>query len=209
MGNCIESYASKSTNAVDGVKTDATTDTKTNATTNAKTELETELTNDESLYASLVNATYNDTPHVNYKCITKGKVIKVTDGDTLCIATIYYGQLSKFKLRILDINTAELHEKKTDRSQEDDQSAEAKNERLNLSQEAKRVMTEMIDGKMVDLEIYTGLKYKNRIRFDPYGRLLGKVYLNGMNIAEEMIRRGLAVEYDGGKKAAPKRKPQK
>jgi endonuclease YncB( thermonuclease family) len=151
-------------------------------------------------------ANYSDTPHVNYSCIKRGKVIKVTDGDTLVVAVMYYGQLCKFKLRILDINTAELHEKKTDRSQEEDQSLEAKAARLDISKDAKQVMTELVDGKIVDLEIHTGLKYKNKIRFDPYGRLLGKVYLNGLNIGEEMIRRGLAVEYDGGKKSAPKRK---
>ena len=159
----------------------------------------------ENAEKRLLAATYKNTPHVNYSCIKRGKVIRITDGDTIVIAVNYYGEICKFRLRMMGFNTAELHEKKTDRSQEVDQSEGAKAERLSLAKDAKTFITELLFEKIVDLEIYTGLKYKNRLRMDINGRLLGKVFINGLDVCEEMISRGLGIAYDGGTKAAPKR----
>ena len=155
----------------------------------------------ESIDISL--ADYKSTPHVNYRVIKQGKVIKVVDGDTIWVAVDYYGQLCKFKIRLIGINTAELHEKK---DEEEDQSIDAKSNRLAIAKDAKTFVYNLINDKIVDLDIYTGIKYNNRLAIDKNGRLLGKVAINGMDIGQELIKNGLAIEYDGGKKTAPKRK---
>ena len=38
---------------------------------------------------------------------------------------------------------------------------------------------------------------------DKYGRILADVYFKGENLSEWLIYEGLAVRYDGGKKATP------
>ncbi len=110
----------------------------------------------------------------------KAQVTKVTDGDTV-IADIDVGfgfKTSKTHIRLAGIDTAETRSK--------DEAIKKKGE------EAKTWLKDLIDGK----EIYVESQ-----GIDKYGRVLAKIYtLEGVCCNEELVKMGLALRYDGGKK---------
>jgi micrococcal nuclease len=118
---------------------------------------------------------------VKDKCyFYKAQVTKVTDGDTV-IADIDVGfgfKTSKTHIRLAGIDTAETRSK--------DEAIKKKGE------EAKTWLKDLIDGK----EIYVESQ-----GIDKYGRVLAKIYtLEGVCCNEELVKMGLALRYDGGKK---------
>lgn len=119
--------------------------------------------------------------------ITKGKVVRVYDGDTITIATRIdfdgrkSAKLYRFNVRLRGIDTPEINTKNP-------------TERL-LAIEARDALHGIIMGQIVTLE---GTSY------DKYGRLLADVKtLTGINAGKWMIEKGYAVNYDGGKKYIP------
>jgi endonuclease YncB( thermonuclease family) len=115
--------------------------------------------------------------------ISVAKVIKVYDGDTITIATPVQFEGSpmyRFSVRLRDIDCPELR---------------TKNEvEKACSKIAKQVMVDQVLGKMVTL---------TDVDYDKYGRVLANVLLNGVNITDVLMRRNLAVVYDGGTKKCP------
>lgn len=90
------------------------------------------------------------------------KVVKVHDGDTITLRTTFRD--FDFPLRIVDIDAPELNEPK--------------------GHEVKKWLESELMGKNVII----GINPKNRV--GKYGRLLGTVWLNGLNIGSQMIRLG-------------------
>lgn len=99
------------------------------------------------------------------------QVKEVIDGDTVWAdIDLGFGIYTTRKLRMKGINAPELH----------GESAEA-------GQKSKEYLTERIGNKTVQITTYTP---------DKYGRMLADIFLDGVNINQEMIDKGFAVPYE-------------
>ena len=114
--------------------------------------------------------------------ITKGKVIKVYDGDTITVASRITPEspIYRFQVRMNGIDTPEIkggsmHEKE-------------------LAIKARNELSKMIMGKMV---------YLKNNKTEKYGRVLSDVYLNDLHINQWLLDNKYAVEYSGGTKIRP------
>lgn len=116
--------------------------------------------------------------------INSGIVIKVYDGDTITIAsTLPYKEspLYRFSVRLNGIDCPEMKS-----SNEDEKKC---------AQLAKQEMTNLVLNKMV---------YLKNVETEKYGRILADVYINDLHLNEHMLKKRLAVKYDGGTKQTPK-----
>jgi endonuclease YncB( thermonuclease family) len=115
--------------------------------------------------------------------ITKAYVIKVYDGDTFTIATSFPRdkQIYRFSVRIRGIDCPELRTKNS-------------NEKY-VALLAKNFVTSQIYNKYVILR---------NIAYDKYGRLLADIMINKRNLATMLLKKNMAVSYDGGTKICPK-----
>jgi endonuclease YncB( thermonuclease family) len=116
--------------------------------------------------------------------IKDGKVIKVYDGDTITIISkLPYldSPLYKFSVRLLGIDCPEIKGK--DKSERE------------CAQLAKNELTELIMDKIITLE---------NVQTEKYGRILADVYLDKIHINDYLLKKRLAVIYDGTTKKSPK-----
>ena len=115
--------------------------------------------------------------------ITKGKVIKVYDGDTITVQfKLPYkkSKLYKISVRLNGIDCPEL---------------KTKNEiEKKCSKIAKQKVSDLLMGKTV--------QFKN-VGMEKYGRLLADVYYNNKSVNEWLLENHLAITYDGGTKKSP------
>ncbi len=108
----------------------------------------------------------------------KATVLEVTDGDTaVCLISLGFNTYRKEKLRFYGVDcpetrTRDLEEKKK-------------------GLEAKNWVKSMIEGKEVVI-IST--------KQGKFGRYLAMVYIDDLCINEELVKRGMAKEYFGGKR---------
>ena len=109
--------------------------------------------------------------------VTKGKVVKIYDGDTLTIAFYLNGKLYRTQVRLLGIDTAEIKG-----------SSETEKSR---GLQAKTALVGKIMDKTVNLR---------KVGTEKYGRLLAEVWLGDENICEWMLVQGHAVPYTGSTK---------
>jgi hypothetical protein len=112
--------------------------------------------------------------------ITKARVIKVYDGDTITIATKLQfpdSPLYRFSVRLRGIDSSEMKSKDIV-EKENAKKAQAALSNLILHQE---VILSNLDN-------------------EKYGRILADVHFQDIHINEWMIENGLAVKYDGGTK---------
>jgi endonuclease YncB( thermonuclease family) len=115
--------------------------------------------------------------------ITRGKVIKVYDGDTFTIASRLPHKGSPFyrySVRLHGIDCPEIKGKTEDEK--------------TFAQLAKTEMIDIVMDRIVELK---------NVKFDKYGRILADVHINGIHVNQHMIDRHLAVKYDGGTKCIP------
>ena len=137
-------------------------------------------TKDDTSY--LRDVTYSDTiPFI--PPITRGKVIKVYDGDTITIASKMPwsdSPLYRFSVRINGIDCPEIRGK-----------SESEKRCAVLAREH---VDNMSNGKMVRLE---------NVQLEKYGRILADVYVEDESIGRSLIEKRLAVNYDGGNKHCP------
>lgn len=111
------------------------------------------------------------------------KVEKITDGDTIKLDTRANSSIIDdlgLSVRIYGIDTPEK-----------DPRAKCKKEN-DLAQQASQFTKDIIGSKEVLIEVKKWDKYG--------GRVLGIVQVGGLNIGDELIKRGLAIEYFGEKK---------
>ncbi len=92
-----------------------------------------------------------------------GTVVSITDGDTIKILTLAKQQI---KVRLADIDTPE--------------------KRQPYGKKAKKILSDKIYGKQVEVE---------KVTTDRYKRLVGRVYFRGRNINSEMVADGAAWVY--------------
>jgi len=128
--------------------------------------------------------------NINYKNCTPfippirfGKVVKVYDGDTLTLATkLPYpdSPVYRFQVRLNGIDCPEM---KTH--------IESEKECAKL---AKNLISEMVLNNIVELK---------EVQLEKYGRILAKVYCNGVCLNDLLCEQHLAVSYDGGTKKCP------
>lgn len=116
-------------------------------------------------YPELTNAQLSvlqfTSPHTQITEDFDADCVRVIDGDTIELSTDFRDFV--FPLRIAEINAPEMNEG---------------------GQEAKDWLQEKIEGKKLRVEI----DRNNRV--GRYGRLLGKVSYNGLNVAQEMFYLG-------------------
>jgi endonuclease YncB( thermonuclease family) len=95
-------------------------------------------------------------------------VVKVHDGDTITLRTDFRD--FDFPLRFLDINAPEL------------------------SEPGGRESQQWLEGQILDQEVQIMLNQQDRV--DKYGRLLGWVIYQGMNMGEIEVMQGRATPFD-------------
>lgn len=106
---------------------------------------------------------YFDSPHQQITESFEAKVIKVTDGDTIRVSVPFRD--FDFPIRMLDINAPELGEG---------------------GLESSKWLAGKILGKMVEIEI------NKKLRVGKWGRLLGKIILDGIDIGQESMNWGFS-----------------
>ncbi len=110
------------------------------------------------------------------------EIVKVVDGDTIDILIdLGFDLTKKERVRLAGIDTPESRTRDLEEKAMGLEAKEFLTRRLNdaMSTDSLKVQTEK-DGK--------------------YGRMLGHLFCNETNINTEMVYRGYAWEYDGGKK---------
>ncbi len=128
---------------------------------------------------NLENVTYKETT-IFIPQITKGKVIKVYDGDTFTVAAklpFAESPIYRFSVRLRNIDSPEIKGKTKKECQ--------------LAIQARDALRDLISGKIV--EIRNNGKEK-------YGRLLADIYCEGIHVNRWMLDNKYAVKYYGGKK---------
>lgn len=109
---------------------------------------------------------YFDSPHKQIMESFTAEVVRVIDGDTFKV--MWSERDFAFPVRMLRINAPELSDPK--------------------GSEAKEYLENRILGKTVDIDI----DLNNRV--GKFGRILGEVLLEGINLNDEMVQMGHAME---------------
>jgi endonuclease YncB( thermonuclease family) len=115
--------------------------------------------------------------------VTRGKVIKVYDGDTITIASkLPYksSQMYRFSVRLRGIDSPEIKSKSLAEKE--------------LAMNSKTCLSNLILGQIVELK---------NVSTEKYGRILADVYIDNVNVNTWMLENKLALPYDGGKKTRP------
>lgn len=135
----------------------------------------------KKLYWKFKLSKYNkDTKFYTMKNVkTWAKVVHVYDGDTIhaVFPNPVSGKVFKHKIRLAHIDTPELKSKNK--------------KEVKKALEAKKVVEKKILGKIIYLEIDGE---------DKYGRLLGNININGLNLNKYLIDQNHAYAYEGGTK---------
>jgi|TARA_B100001971_G_scaffold204893_1_gene221645 endonuclease YncB( thermonuclease family) len=110
---------------------------------------------------------YFESPHKQVTEDFRGRVIKVTDGDTIRVE--WEERELPVTIRMAKLAAPESKEKG--------------------GLESKTWLSEQIMGKEVDVKL-------SKKRVEKWGRILATIYSKGMNIGDESIRMGHAVSWD-------------
>lgn len=110
------------------------------------------------------------------------KVVDVYDGDTCTVVIKLHGELTKFKLRMYGYDSPE---KRPSRSLPN------RDEEIKAAKEARQALIDIIGDDLVTLKCGS---------WDKYGRLLGILYKDDLNINSYMIQNGFGYKYEGGTK---------
>ena len=133
---------------------------------------------------SLNDCTYANTPRFNFDGKTfEAKCVKVYDGDTITVVFKIFKDYHKFSVRMDGYDSPELRSKES--------SAVNKELEQKWARRSQKFLSDMIMNKII---LLTCKKY------DKYGRILGSVKLNGMDINDIMLSRGYCRSYSGGHK---------
>ncbi len=132
-------------------------------------------------YSSKMSASLEDCTYQNSEkfvpLITKGKIVKCYDGDTVTIATIMDGKRFRFNVRMLGYDCAEIRSKNPQEKQ--------------VAKWAKAFITDLIYHKVVYVSKNEG--------YDKYGRLLLELSIGDINVNELMLNKWGVVYYGGHK----------
>lgn len=117
-----------------------------------------------------------------------GIVVGVTDGDTI---TVLDSNNLQHEIRLAAIDAPETTCRARTPSNWDSRCIEHGQP---FGKAAKRAMTKMVFGKQVTVELAPG---------DSYGREIGTVFVGGLNVNLELVRRGYAWVYDHYARSVP------
>jgi endonuclease YncB( thermonuclease family) len=132
----------------------------------------------------LIACTYNNTPRFNFIGKTfNAKCVKVYDGDSITVVFMVYGEYYKFSIRMYGYDSPEIHSKNTD--------ADIKKQEQKWAHMSKEVLSNMIMDKIITLTCKD---------YDKYGRIVGVVDINNININDYMLSKGYCRVYGGGRK---------
>jgi len=107
-----------------------------------------------------------------------GRVSRVIDGDSMRVSMPVNGHIWTFPIQLVEIDCPEVRTKNLDEKA--------------LGLKAKKHVEDLVIGHVVSLKLG---------EFDSFGRLLGIVVThNGINVADDLIKNGLARKYTGGKR---------
>jgi endonuclease YncB( thermonuclease family) len=127
---------------------------------------------------------FDDVEYCNIKPFipqfSRGKVVKVYDGDTITVAaTLQFANspIYRFSVRLSGIDSPEFRG-----------SSENEKKHAIISRDA---LHELIYGKMITL---------HNISTEKYGRILADIYIDGIHVNKWLIDNNYAVPYDGGTK---------
>uniref|UniRef100_A0A6C0DG29 TNase-like domain-containing protein n=1 Tax=viral metagenome TaxID=1070528 RepID=A0A6C0DG29_9ZZZZ len=112
--------------------------------------------------------------------VTRGKVIKVYDGDTITIASkLPYksSEIYRFSVRLRGIDSPEIKSKSPVEKE--------------LALNSKMCLSNVILGQIVQLK---------NVSTEKYGRILADVYVDDVSVNKWMLENKFAVPYNGGKK---------
>jgi endonuclease YncB( thermonuclease family) len=131
-------------------------------------------------HVKLTELTLDNTPNFSdmftdtiYEC----KCVKVYDGDTITVALSTGGEYFKYPVRMNGYDTPEIRTRDlTEKS---------------WGYKSKYLLSSLILNRVITLKCH---------KFEKYGRILGTVLRDGIDVNEVMIKRGYARAYDGGKK---------
>lgn len=116
------------------------------------------------------------------KQIHQAKIVRVYDGDTCFAVFKLHNQYVKFKVRMEGYDSPEMKPALENKNREKEKKE---------AQKAKEELEKHVLNKIVTL--HCG-------KWDKYGRLLGTIYSNYININEHMIKNGFGYPYEGGTK---------
>jgi endonuclease YncB( thermonuclease family) len=132
----------------------------------------------------LENCNYFNTDRFNFNNkIFEAKVVKVYDGDTITVVFMIFGDYYKFSIRMDGYDSPEMRSKNPDLVKKE------------LEKKWAHKSRDFLAGMIMNRVVL--LKCKN---FDKYGRILGTVELNGININGIMLACGYCRPYGGGHK---------
>jgi len=128
------------------------------------------LKHDFDNFPELTNAqmdeSYWESPHKQILSDFKARCVKVHDGDTI---TVQWDERDfTFPIRFLNVNAPELSE-------------------------GGRESQQWLEGQILNQEIEIKINPNNRV--GRYGRLLGHVFFQGLNMGETMLHLGLTKEF--------------
>ena len=110
----------------------------------------------------------------------KIELLKIVDGDTIDVRIdLGFNVWHKCRVRLMGINAPE--------SRTSDKAEKVK------GLAAKAWLTNVLESFQDDIEMQSHGEGK-------YGRVLGTLFINGMNVNELMVKEGHAIYYDGGKR---------
>ena len=116
------------------------------------------------------------------KKIVTAKIVRVYDGDT-CFAVFKMGNdFVKFKLRMEGYDSPEMKPPLDQANREKE-----KKDALKAKEELERLVLNKV------VFLHCG-------KWDKYGRLLGKIIINNIDVNQHMIKHGYGYVYDGGTK---------
>lgn len=156
------------------------------------------------LYYDLIKTT-NEIPLFSFEGQElKAKIVDVYDGDTCSIVIRLNNKLTKFKLRCYGYDSPEMKPPLNSKNREI---------QINKAIESRNYFISRTTNCPINLnEHYTKTQLKDLLLentkivniksygWDKYGRMLGEIYVNNVNINKEMITKNYGYPYDGGTK---------
>ena len=126
----------------------------------------------------LMECTYANTPNFNFdNKIFTAKCVKVYDGDTITAAFVVFGEYYKFNIRMNGYDSPEIKTKDPTEKK--------------WAKVARDLLADTVLDKIVTLTCKD---------YDKYGRILGEIEIDGINVNQMMIDSGYCRVYAGGHK---------
>lgn len=147
-------------------------------------QLEIKYQNDDEL----ANADEKNVQFDTYE-FKKARVVSVYDGDTFTVIANHRGKLTKFQIRLMEVNTPEIKGGTIETKQK--------------AQEAKKFVEDAILGKIVNINVIENRIIDGKRVYEPFDRLLAYVYVDGKSLSKTLIDRGLGVPFEH-KKCKPR-----